>query len=284
MKGFSNQKTQVKPKSLLTTDLGRLCANTIANLKNDAMKIAATQLRCTVGEISQNLDKHYQMIETAIEENIQLITFPEMSMTGYCREEAEKLAFTKDDHRLFKLKELAHKGKMMIIVGAPVRVKKELYIGAFIIYPDRSTDLYTKQYLHDGEELFFASSMNYNPIIDLEGEKISLAICADISQEQHPHQAKQNKSTLYLPSIFYSKNGIDEGHEQLRKYAEKYALNILMSNYSGTLWNITSGGKSAFWDAKGKLIDHLDLNDSGMLIAEKKTESWQITKLTFSLT
>ena len=36
---------------------------------------------------------------------------------------------------------------MAVIVGAPVRIAARLYIGAFIISPDRSVDLYTKHRL-----------------------------------------------------------------------------------------------------------------------------------------
>ena len=243
------------------------------------MKIASAQINCTVGDIQQNLNEHYRIIETAIEERIELISFPEMSITGYCREEGEKLAFKEDDSRLDKLKELSFKGNISIIAGAPIRIKKDLFIGAFVIYPNKPTAIYTKQYLHDGEELFYSSSMNYNPIINLEKEKISLAICADINNENHPCQAKQNETTIYLPSIFYSENGIDMGHEQLEEYAAKYSLNILMSNYTGELWNMKSGGKSAFWNSNGELIGSLDSNDLGMLIAENKSEKWNTKKL-----
>jgi predicted amidohydrolase len=148
-----------------------------------------------------------------------------------------------------------------------------------VIYPNKSISIYTKQYLHDGEELFYSSSMSYNPIIQLGGEQVSLAICADINNENHPCQAKENGSTIYLPCIFYSKDGMDKGYEQLKKYAEKYSLNILMSNYSGELWNIQSGGKSAFWNSTGELVDNLDSNDSGLLIAEKKNGNWKTKKL-----
>lgn len=242
------------------------------------MKIASAQINCTVGKIQQNLDEHYRIIETAIEDNVELITFPEMSITGYCREEGEKLAFKEYDSRLDKLKQLSLKGNIIIIVGSPIRIKDTLYIGSFVIYPDKPIGIYTKQHLHDGEELFYSSSMNYNPIINLEKERISLAICADINNENHPGKAKQNESTIYLPCIFYSKNGIDIGHEQLKNHAEKYSLNILMSNYTGELWGLKSGGKSAFWNSNGELLESLDSNDSGILVVERNNDKWNTKK------
>lgn len=242
------------------------------------MKIASAQINCTVGEIQQNLNEHYQIIKIAIEEGVKLITFPEMSITGYCREEGGKFAFKENDNRLDKLKELSANGNIHIIVGAPIIIKDKLYIGAFVIYPNKPIGIYTKQYLHDGEELFYSSSMIYNPIIKLNQEIISLAICADINNENHPSLANKNGSTIYLPSIFYSKEGMNKGYKQLKTYAKDYSLNILMSNYSGKLWNIKSGGKSAFWNSNGELIDSLDSNELGILIAEKTNEKWTTKK------
>ena len=233
------------------------------------MKIDAAQINCTVGEIKQNLDLHYQLIELAIERGVDLILFPEMSITGYCREEGRKLCLTADDQRLMKLREYAADGGIYIIAGAPVLLENELYIGSFIFSPDRTVNVYTKQYLHDGEELYYASSMNYNPVIRIGNEKIALAICADINCVDHPNAAKQRGSTVYLPGIFYAISGIEAGYELLQQYATQFSLNILMANYSGELWNVTAGGRSAFWGSNGELIGNLEVEECGLMLVEK---------------
>lgn len=233
------------------------------------MIIAAAQLNVTVGNIKENLEKHYSLIELAIQNKTQFILFPEMSVTGYCRKEARGYAFTEKDIRLNKLKELSIKGNIVIVVGAPISTKEHLFIGSFIIYPNGTTDIYTKQYLHKGEELFYNASKAYNPIIKIGEVQIALAICADIANEKHPCKAKENKATLYAPSIFYSENGIEEGHKQLSHYAKKHKLNILMSNYTGNVCGVMSGGQSAFWNAKGELIQKIEMGKSGVLFIEK---------------
>jgi len=243
------------------------------------MKLASAQINCTVGEVQKNLDEHYKVIELAIDNNVQLITFPEMSLTGYCREEAKELAFDEYDIGLNKLKELASIGNIIIVAGAPVYIKQRLYIGSFVIHPSEPIMIYTKQFLHNGEDFYFSTSFNYNPIINLEDETIGLAICADINNEKHPQNTMKNKCSIYLPSIFYSKNGMNMGFEQLRDYAQKYSLNILMSNYVGKLWGMESGGKSAFWNSEGELVDNLNSNDNGILIIEKENTEWRTQKM-----
>jgi predicted amidohydrolase len=242
------------------------------------MKIASAQINSTVGHIQSNLEEHYSLIETAITEGVELIAFPEMSITGYCREEGKQLALTENDPRLDQLKQLATKGNIHIIAGAPILIKDKLYIGAFVIYPNKLIAIYTKQYLHDGEELYYASSKDFNPIIQLGQEKISLAICADINNQDHPRASSKNGSTIYIPCIFYSKEGMDKGKEQLGAYSKDYSLNILMSNYTGELWNMEAAGQSAFWTSDGNLCGQLDSSESGLLIAEKSGEEWTTKK------
>ena len=59
------------------------------------MKLAPAPINCTVGEIQNNLEEHYRMINSAIQNETQLILFPELSITGYCRTEGQALASKK---------------------------------------------------------------------------------------------------------------------------------------------------------------------------------------------
>lgn len=238
------------------------------------MKLASAQIESTVGDIEGNLKKHSKMIRLAAQSQADLIVFPEMSITGYCREEGKELALTEADARLNILKESAKKHRVIIVAGAPIAIENALYIGSFIFKPDGNTEIYTKQYLHEGEEEFYSSSFDYNPTIKIDNELIIFAICADIDNEQHPKDAKSNQCTIYMPSIFFSKKGINEGHHLLSEYAQKYSFSVLMSNYSGYLWNIEAGGRSSFWDDTGLNRAQLSPNKEGLLIMEKAGNTW----------
>ena len=238
------------------------------------MILASAQTKPIRFDINANLEEHYKFIEFASDNGAGLIIFPEMSITGYERYEALSMAFTENDSRLSKLKQLSVERSIVIVVGAPVVIEDELYIGSFIIKPDNSVSIYTKQYLHSGEELFFKSSFDYNPVIKLENEKISLAICADIVNPKHAENSHKRNSTIYLASIFYTPNGVPEAYETLSGYAKKYSMNILMSNFSGCSWDMESGGKSGFWNDKGRFIAGLSDKDAGLLLIEKSSGNW----------
>ncbi|WP_035647655.1 carbon-nitrogen hydrolase family protein [Flavobacterium sp. ASV13] len=238
------------------------------------MILAAAQTKPKRGDISANLLNHYQLIELAAQNGANLIAFPELSITGYERENSAPLAFTKDDYRIDHLKELAVKNNIIIIAGAPIQVENEMFIGEFVISPDNSVSIYTKQFLHEGEDEFFQSSFNYNPMITIENQKISFAICADIDNPKHPENAKNRETDIYIASIFFSPNGIPNAYRDLQNYAKKHKMNVLMSNFSGESWGSPSAGQSAFWNNKGELIDQMNDSDSGLLLVENKNDTW----------
>ena len=239
------------------------------------MILASTQFEPVQEDILNNLEKHYHFIEVAASHHANLILFPEMSMTSYLRTSADKLAFTPDDPRLKRLKELAITHQLIIIAGAPIQQNNKLYIGSFSLLPDGRTEIYTKHYLHEGEDTIFSGSFDYDPEIRVNGEIIRQAICADIDHPEHAKAAAKKGATLYLPSIFFSANGIGYGHEFLQSYAKKHHMNVLMSNFCGQVWDTKSGGRSAFWDNTGKLIASLNEKEEGLLLIEKQNNGWK---------
>lgn len=238
------------------------------------MILAAAQTKPKRYDIEANLLDHYRLIELAAENGVQLIAFPEMSITGYERKDASEMAFTKDDSRLNHLRKLAQENNITIIAGAPIVIDSEMFIGEFIISPDNSVSIYTKQFLHEGEDEFFDSTSDYNPMIRIENQNISLAICADIDNPKHPENASNRDTDLYIASIFFSPNGIPSAYRELQSYAEKHKMNVLMSNFAGESWGSPSAGQSAFWNNKGKLIGQMSDSDSGLLIVQKQGDDW----------
>jgi len=243
------------------------------------MILAAAQTKPTRCDIKDNLLNHYRLIELAADHGANLIAFPELSITGYEREMADSLSFSRDDSRLDELIKLAAERNIIVIAGAPVKINTALFIGDFLIRPDNTISIYTKQFLHTGEELYYSSSFAYNPVIELNNEKMSLAICADIMNRQHPENAGKAGSTVYISSIFFSPQGITGGHKLLKIYAQKHGMNVLMANYCGEAWGSPAGGRSAFWNNEGDLVAEMNDTDPGLLLVEKNNGIWTGQKL-----
>jgi predicted amidohydrolase len=238
------------------------------------MILAAAQTQPKRGDIDANLLDHYRLVKLASANGVQLIAFPELSITGYEREDAARLAFTENDSRLDHLKKLATENNITIIVGAPIRIQSGLFLGEFCIAPNDSVSIYTKQFLHTGEEVYYEPSLDYNPILEIGNERISCAICADIDNPLHPENASKNNSSTYIASIFFSPNGIPQAHQSLQSYATQYQMNVLMANFGGDSYGSPSGGRSAFWNNKGELIAQMEDSGSGLLVVEKQDNDW----------
>lgn len=245
------------------------------------MILASAQTSPKRFDINANLNDHYKLVALAANNKADLILFPELSITGYEREKVKELIFKKYDSRLDKLRNLSIKNQIIVIAGAPIQIGMELYIGAFIIKPDDTISIYTKHFLHTGEDVIYKSSFDYNPIIKIESEQISLAICADINNPKHPENAKEVDTTIYLASIFWEPKDMDRAYKTLSNYAKKYSMNVLLSNYTGQSWGLDGGGQSGFWDNNGNLISNLNDTDPGLLIIEKNNCNWIGKKLKY---
>ncbi|WP_159467428.1 carbon-nitrogen hydrolase family protein [Dyadobacter sp. 3J3] len=239
------------------------------------MIIAAAQTIPKKNNINENLEDHYRLIEHAAHHGAKLILFPELSISGYEREMADNLKFTERDLRLDGLRNLAIEKDITVIAGAPLWRESKLYISAFVFHPKGHEQIYTKQYLHDGEEIYYSPGTNDGLQIRLEDEAFSIAICADITNPAHAVRAASLNSTIYLASIFYTPNGIFEGYRDLQGYARDLSINVLMSNFGGPSYEFESAGKSAFWNNTGNLIGGFEGTGEGLLIVRKREKSWE---------
>ena len=158
------------------------------------MILASAQTKPKRGDVNANLKDHFNFVEVASTNGADLIVFPEMSITGYERVDAKKLCFVENDPRLDRLKKLAVYNRIIIVAGAPVMISNNLFIGSFIISTDGNISIYTKQFLHGGEEPYFKPSFDHNPTIEIGDQRASFAICFDIENPLHLENASKAKS------------------------------------------------------------------------------------------
>jgi predicted amidohydrolase len=231
------------------------------------MKMASVQFAPAINNIAANIEKHIFWTTKARKAGADLVLFPEMSLTGYELERAGEIAFEEKDSRLSVLADLSKSQNITIVCGAPVKLKNgKLCIGSFIIKPDETIQIYAKKYLHTGEDKFFETDHAYDPQINIAGNRISFAICADITHPEHSRKAFERGTDIYLASIFFTPKGIAEGLELLQKYAQEYQMNVLMSNYTGESYGYAAAGQSSYWNNRGQLIAYLNAEEEDMLV------------------
>ncbi|WP_339736185.1 carbon-nitrogen hydrolase family protein [uncultured Gimesia sp.] len=243
--------------------------------------IAVAQTCPVAGDVEANLDEHVQLARLAAAEKAKVVVFPELSLLGYELGRAGELAFSNNDGRLDSLLDVAESLAITLIVGASIRLGKSLYIGAFILLPDRTTELYTKHHLGafppsaecdslDGSipsaEATVFQPGNLNPLIRLHDHKAALAICADIGTPSHAEIAAERGADSYLASMFVIPSEFDGDAAKLRKYASQHRMMTALANFGRPSGGLRSAGRSSIWSEEGELLVQLDAKGSGVAV------------------
>ena len=234
------------------------------------MKFCLAQTKSIKGDVSSNIKNHIKWIHSAIENQADLIYFPELSLTGYEPELGESLATNKEDSRLDEFQSLSDQHNIVIGVGAPIKEVGKTGIGMIIFSSYQDRQVYLKQYLHEDELPYFTAGkkqLGFN----IKQEIIAPAICYEALQEDHIKVAKSIGATIYMASVAKDEKGIRKAYAHFPQMAIKYQLPIFMSNCVGYCDNFLSSGQSAVWDEKGHLAGKLSASQEGILLYDMRS-------------
>ncbi len=244
----------------------------------ETVVLAAAQSVPIKADPEKNLDAHLRLISVAVSNGAHLVHFPELSLCGYEPELCADLASTIHERTILPLSECAKNLTCTIVAGAPVKTNTGIRIGAYILTPDGSINLYTKHYLHPGEEIWFMPGTD-DWLITLGGLQGSLAICADITHEEHFSEAHKSGSHIYLPGVFITPQGYAADSRLLSNHAAKYRMPVLMANFGGPSGKYDAAGKSAFWSPEGRLLASLPETGEGIVLGEFAQNRWRARSL-----
>jgi predicted amidohydrolase len=254
---------------------------------NDRRSIAVAQTCPVRGDVAANLDEHLRLAGRAAAEGAQLVLFPELSLTGYEIGLADQLAFSEDDSRITPIAELAEARGIIVIAGAPVRIGSRLHIGAFIVGPDRSVRLYTKQRMGAFSEAARCDGIvppaertafepgGRDPLIGFAGRTAAVAICADIGEPLHPQRAAARGADTYLASMFVIPSEFEADALKLSRYAAGYSLVVALANFGSATGGLAAAGRSSIWAASGELLIQLGDAGAGVAIATERADGWR---------
>ncbi len=209
---------------------------------------------------------HVELAELAAKHDARLVVFPELSLTGYEPELARKLALSVTDPRLRPLCEVTKSRGITIIAGAPTLTRAGLHIAAFVFQPTAETLIYTKHHLHKGEETYFTPG-RIRPIIELDDERVSLAICADTTHPSHAAEAARAGASVYAAGVLITPNGIEADSSQLKGYAVEHRMVVVMANHAFSTGGWDSAGRSAIWAEDGREVVVVPGDGEAILIA-----------------
>jgi predicted amidohydrolase len=253
----------------------RLCTTSQGRIMTPLI-IAAAQSVSIAGDLAANIVWHQRFMQVAAEQGVQLLVFPELSLTGYERGLAAELAIAPDARVLQPLRDLAREVGVTAVVGMPIRLSEDspVLIGALVLGADGSLGIYSKQHLHPGEEVAFAPGTG-GPTLTVGADTVALAVCADFSHPSHAAAAAQQGAGLYAAGVLITENGYAPDTALLQGYASHHSMAVLMANHGGATGGWESAGRSAIWASDGSLIAAAPGTGNLMVVARRDAEGWQ---------
>jgi len=245
------------------------------------MRICLAQTRSIKGAIEANLAKHLKFVKRAIAEKVDLIIFPELSLSNYEPALASNLACDPKTPIFNSLQQLSDQSGICIGAGMPVNTEDGVAIGMLLFQANKERKFYAKQMLHANELPYFCAGKTQT-YLHIKQHKIALAICFEAVQQDHFLNACNGGAQLYIASVSKERSGMKHASKCFEKMARTQGIPVLVSNGIGQCDQFMSSGSSAAWNNKGEQLKKLSETDEGILIYDLKHEevvskTWGIT-------
>ncbi|RVD80056.1 carbon-nitrogen hydrolase family protein [Pseudomonas koreensis] len=238
--------------------------------------VAAAQSFSVAGDLAANIARHLRFMAVAAEQGVELLVFPELSLTGYEGQMAADMAIDPQDALLQPLRDCARELGINAVVGMPIRLKdsSQVLIGALTLGRDGSFEVYSKQHLHVGEERFFSPGAG-GSTLRIGSDTVALAVCADFSHASHAATAAGLGADLYAAGVLIGENGYGVDSALLQGYAQSHSMAVLMANHAGLTGGWQSAGRSAVWSERGTLVIAAPGPGELLVIARRDAGNWQ---------
>ena len=138
-------------------------------MKNGLIKVAAAIPAVKVADTKFNLIETEKQIAVADGQGVEIIVFPELSLTGYSCQDLFQQQLLLDDaeQSVLRLLEFTRQLDITVIVGAPVTVGPLLLNCAIVIQQGKLLGIVAKTFLPNYSEFYekrwFASSQDLRP-------------------------------------------------------------------------------------------------------------------------
>ncbi len=247
--------------------------------KGDAMAqtFAAAQITSIRGDVTTNLALHRQVMEQAAMEGVDVLVFPELSVTGYELDLAKRLQASPEDIMFAPLHALAREAGMLAYLGMPLKAPNYIsggkpLLGAVILGGDTPT-AYAKIHVHDSEADYFQSGTNYS-VTPHRGAQVGAAICADLTKPEHAAGTVAAGATVYGVGALINADAWEREEPLLRGYAKEHGIPVVFANFASKSGPYTPVGLSSIWAPGGQLVAQADGCEDALIIARRQNGDW----------
>ncbi len=230
------------------------------------MKIAIAQLNYNTGDFKNNILKIKTAINKAKKQNVDLIVFSELSISGCPPQDLLKSHnFIEQCNKSISLiaKEC---NDIAAIIGSPLFNKKKLYNSAFFLNQGEIKSIHNKTVLSDynafNEYYYFEPNKKFE-IINYKKLRIALTISDDLYDADNINPMdklikQQPDIIINIAALPFNYNQKEIRKNILTKNAKKYKLPLFYVNQIGAQTEHLFDGGSMVIDSSGNIIDELN--------------------------
>ena len=227
------------------------------------IRVGIAQINSTVGDLSGNTRKIVESIDQAKSLGVDLLTFPELAITGYPPEDLLfKPQFIKQNkEKLNKI--IEHCSDIVVVVGF-VDSDGDIYNAAAVLYNQNLVGVYHKFYLPNygvfDENRYFQAGSKY-PIFIINGIGIGITICEDMWYEAGPAIVQASAGARVLVNISASPYHAGKGFFRERMLSTRASDSVAIVVHN----NLVGGQDELVFDGSSLII-----NERGEIIARGK--------------
>jgi predicted amidohydrolase len=229
----------------------------------EALRVAVAQPLCVPYDVTQNAVAHAAAVRTAA---ARVVVFPELSLTGY---ELGAPTLTAGDPRLCPLAEACAETGSVALAGAPVPGEGgRPHIGMLAVDGSGIGVAYRKLWLGEAEAGRFAPG-DKPAVLEVDGWRLGLAICKDVSVPQHQVDTTALGVDAYVAGTVMSADERDLQDGRASRIAARYGMWVAIASFAGATGGgyTECAGRSGLWSADGALAAQAGAEPGAMVSA-----------------
>jgi NAD+ synthase (glutamine-hydrolysing) len=232
------------------------------------INLALAQINTRLGDVSSNLEKHLQLCQQAVHGGMDLLIFPELSLTGYVLQDLVPMVACRPamDDPIFKPLLQASQSIDLVVGFVDEDSRHRFHIASAYLSKGEVLHIHHKVYLPTyglfDEGRFFAPGTKV-AAFDTRFGRMGLLICEDFWHASPPYILWQDGADLLLLSSASPGRGLGPGPtldssawvEQInRAYASLFTIFVAHANRTGFEDGLNFWGGSTVFDPNGTLL------------------------------
>ncbi|MHA1793049.1 MAG: carbon-nitrogen hydrolase family protein [Promethearchaeota archaeon] len=217
-------------------------------MEKDIIRVGATSMAAIPGDTETNVEKIKKFCKQGVEEKVELLLFPELSVSGYWTSgelhyEAEPISGPSITELIAYLKELDT--EMAISVGLAESYGQTIYNCQVLLDKQGIRYYYRKTHWPHAEMGVWSCGDRY-PVHDFKGFKVGTAICYDNSfPEVHRIYGLQGTNLLLCPYAYgdkFDENDLETQKKVILKWKNKEKMLLRAAAHTNYQWIVACVG------------------------------------------